>query len=89
MVVLGWLACIGLAFWVVYGINIQDIIEYDGISTQIHPPSHTFNLVYTGLSKVAWATSMAWIVFACEKGYGGINICFHPIYTLDSFFLFE
>ena len=60
-----------LGFWVVYGVNIQNIIAYDGINTEVNLPTPTFNIIYSGLSRAAWGLCMAWMVFACEKGYGG------------------
>lgn len=35
-------------------------------------PSRAGAVVYASISRTLWAVSMAWIVFACQVGYGGM-----------------
>ena len=58
----------------IYGINLQDVIVIDGLDTYFDYPTKTFTVIYSGISRAAWGLVMAWIVFACEKGYGGMRI---------------
>ncbi|XP_071955722.1 nose resistant to fluoxetine protein 6-like [Antedon mediterranea] len=62
MVVLGWLAATGIALSVVYGLYGS----YHG-----RPLSASATVVYITLCRFSWAVALAWVVFACDAGYGG------------------
>lgn len=41
-------------------------------------PSRAEAIVYNAISRTLWAVGIAWIVFACEVGYGGGLKVTHP-----------
>lgn len=59
-VISGWLAIFGIWSYNTFLPNAR----YE-VMTQ---------LAYGVLGKVAWAASLAWVVFACHHGYGGMSI---------------
>ncbi|KAK3870503.1 hypothetical protein Pcinc_024281 [Petrolisthes cinctipes] len=65
-VAVGWILATLSALLVVFGMwsynTMQPTAQYD-IMTQV---------TYGSLSRIAWAASLAWVVFACHFGYGGM-----------------
>lgn len=64
---MGWTisAAVGLA--VIYGLApYVDQSEMPDISS-------TVSIIYGPLHRTAWACVIAWIIFACSRGYGGIS----------------
>lgn len=65
MVAVGWTAATLTGLLVVYGMwsynTYQPTSHYD-VMTQ---------LAYGGLSRIAWAGALSWVVFTCHYGYGG------------------
>ena len=63
----GWLCAIFTGLAVIYG--LYDIRT----SNRFFVPSwSTFeSAMYLGFHRLAWALALAWVVFACAKGYGG------------------
>ncbi|KAK3766956.1 hypothetical protein RRG08_059825 [Elysia crispata] len=59
---LGWAVAAAVALAVVYG-----LFE----STDGHPISKEVAALYNALARIAWGTSICWVIFACATGYGG------------------
>jgi hypothetical protein len=57
--------CFTVLYAVVFG--AFDIIQYN---RGYNPLEST---LYGGLHRAAWATAVAWLIFACHTGYGGIT----------------
>ena len=53
---------------VIYGIG--DLLEEDTITSQSWTPFAS--VIYNCFHKTGWSLALAWIVFSCHKGYGGI-----------------
>ena len=66
-----WLFALAGGLWVVYGLNFPKILVLDGLETHFDFPDKYFNAVYNSASRPLWALCLAWLVFACEYGYGG------------------
>lgn len=64
VVILGWAASTAIAPTVLYGIQ-------DWFDPKAEIPKFA-GLAYAGLSRVAWGVAVAWVMFACIKGYGGL-----------------
>ncbi|XP_078685750.1 nose resistant to fluoxetine protein 6-like [Branchiostoma floridae x Branchiostoma belcheri] len=61
---LGWLAATGIGMGVVYGL-------YNHL-TQGVVLSRPVAILYLTVHRTAWGVGLAWAVFACVNGYGGI-----------------
>jgi hypothetical protein len=59
----GWSLSLWTLYSVVYG--MFDLVQFD----------HQYNAIetalYGALHRPAWAMAVAWVVFACQAGYGG------------------
>ncbi|XP_078685733.1 nose resistant to fluoxetine protein 6-like [Branchiostoma floridae x Branchiostoma belcheri] len=64
VVLLGWLAATGICMGVVYGL-------YNHL-TQGVVLSRPVAILYLTVHRTAWGVGLAWVVFACVNGYGGI-----------------
>ncbi|KAK4324809.1 hypothetical protein Pmani_004576 [Petrolisthes manimaculis] len=81
-VAVGWVLATLSALLVVFGMwsynTLQPTAQCD-IMTQV---------TYGSLSRIAWAASLAWVVFACHFGYGGMvngflsHPCWQPLSRL-------
>ncbi|XP_071507526.1 O-acyltransferase like protein-like [Diadema antillarum] len=60
----GWAIALTLAMTVVFGI-------YD-VNRGVTIPSVAANVMYNTFSRFAWALAVAWVIFACHYGYGGM-----------------
>ena len=60
-----WLTAFGIGIGVVYGLKVHDFILTG------EPKSEATNIAYGSLHRLAWGLALAWVVFACVKGYGG------------------
>ncbi|XP_071532647.1 O-acyltransferase like protein-like [Panulirus ornatus] len=75
-VVAGWTVAVTTGFLVVYGIwsynTVPPKAQYD-VVTQV---------VYGGLQRTAWGAAVAWVVYACHNGYGGLvdEFLSHPVW---------
>ncbi|XP_048511653.1 nose resistant to fluoxetine protein 6-like [Athalia rosae] len=60
----GWIASLGVMYATLYGARNMTSFR------------HTFNLwesaLYGGLHRFSWAVSVAWVIYACHIGYGGL-----------------
>ncbi|XP_055844708.1 nose resistant to fluoxetine protein 6-like [Episyrphus balteatus] len=74
MRLLGWIICFGTLISIVFA-------PYFTISSD-HSASVGHAAAYEGLKRVAWSLALAWIVFACHFGFGGLinSILSHPIW---------
>ena len=64
---LGWSLATCLAFACIYGLNTE-AYQVNGSL-----PPWPVHVLYGGFARFAWGLSLAWLVFACVKGYGGIH----------------
>ncbi len=64
-IVLGWTGAVGLGIAVVYGLGYPKIIH------NLELPSEAVNVMYGSFHRLAWGVALAWMVWACVKGYGG------------------
>ncbi|GFR63502.1 nose resistant to fluoxetine protein 6-like [Elysia marginata] len=62
-VLIGWLAAIATGLAVIYGLYPY----FKGTDMDPHAAS-----IYNALSRTAWALSVAWIIFSCVTGSGGV-----------------
>ncbi|CAG0883124.1 unnamed protein product [Darwinula stevensoni] len=63
-VALGWGVATATALAIIYGLTEQFKLDGEQLSV-------TANAFYGGFHRTAWATCVAWVVFACVNGYGG------------------
>ncbi len=62
-----------LLFWIISTVSCCSVLY--GIQNWFDPEYEipkAAGLMYAGLSRLAWGLSIAWIMFACVKGYGGL-----------------
>ncbi|XP_071532649.1 nose resistant to fluoxetine protein 6-like isoform X2 [Panulirus ornatus] len=75
-VVSGWTVAVATGLLVLFGAwsynTVHPRAQYD-LVTQV---------VYGGLQRTAWAAAVAWVVYACHHGYGGVVDGFlsHPVW---------
>jgi hypothetical protein len=60
----GWALCMAVLYAVVFG--AYDLVQFD------HGYDPVEATLYGSLHRPAWAIAVAWIIFACHSGYGGI-----------------
>ncbi len=63
----GWALATATDMAVLYGADIPSAVVLD-VSQHT---SEAKDITYGGLHRLAWALSLAWLVWACVKGYGG------------------
>ncbi|KAG0719426.1 O-acyltransferase like protein [Chionoecetes opilio] len=75
-VALGWVAALATMSAVVFGVT--DYNTFSGI----HEYNPAISILYGGLHRLAWGVAVAWLVFACHMGYGGLANSFlaHPFW---------
>ena len=68
IVTLGWILAAAVGLLVVFG--LKDIRK----TSAPEAPSYTMleAVLYEGFAKTGWSLSLAWVAFACSKGYGGL-----------------
>lgn len=59
----GWFFSIGLGVSSVYG--VYTFYKEDG-----RPFNQAENIIYGTLSRFVWGLALAWVIYACNKGYG-------------------
>ena len=62
-----------------FGAIIFGLIPYLDESTVPEIPK-AITIIYGSLHRVAWSIGISWIIFACVRGYGGINIAIKVIH---------
>ncbi|XP_037078000.1 nose resistant to fluoxetine protein 6-like [Pollicipes pollicipes] len=67
VVAIGWITASLTGCLIVYG-----MFDYDRVDAGHADPSKTTSIVYAMLNRTAWSVCLAWVVFACVTGYGGI-----------------
>lgn len=63
IIAVGWFIAIGTMLSIIFGIYFMQQPDY--------PATVLESAFYESFSRVCWAISLAWIVFACVHGYGG------------------
>ncbi len=63
----GWALATAMGLAVVYGADVEkvffaDLSEYT---------TEAKNIAYGGLHRLTWGVALAWMAWACIKGYGG------------------
>jgi len=79
----GWFLGIGLGISVVYG--IYTVTKEGG-----RPFNQAENIIYGTFSRFTWGLALAWVVYACHRGYGSkritvfisVNYFWGPLYLL-------
>ena len=61
-----WLVAFGLGYAVVYGPYLEAFQELTAYL------SDGSNIMYGGFHRLVWAMAVAWVIYACHNGYGGI-----------------
>ncbi|RMX37080.1 hypothetical protein pdam_00020043 [Pocillopora damicornis] len=62
----GWCVAIALALSTLYG-------EYKALRKDHPEPfSRAENITYGTFSRFAWSLALAWVIFACQNGFGGL-----------------
>ncbi len=64
LVALGWALAAACNLAVLYG-----LVHYG--AGVLNPPPKDINAAYAALNRTAWGLGLAWVVFACARGYGG------------------
>ncbi|KAL9976510.1 hypothetical protein ACROYT_G013819 [Oculina patagonica] len=65
IMLVGWCVAIALALSVVYG-------PYKSIKQPRVPFTKFENIMYGTFSRFAWGLALAWVVYACHRGFGGL-----------------
>jgi len=63
----GWYVATGLGVSVVYG--IYTVTKKGG-----RPFNQAENIIYGTFSRFTWGLALAWVVYACHRGYGSKKI---------------
>ena len=70
VVTLAWTAAAAIGLSIIYG-----LIPYLD-ETEVPEINPAVSIIYGSLHRTAWAVVVAWIIYACDAGYGGIQIVF-------------
>ena len=60
-----WLVATGVGLACAYGVD-SNAAKVDGMDG-----SAAGAVAYDSLVRIGWPLALSWVVFACEKGYGG------------------
>ena len=63
-----WIVAFVLGFTIVYGL---DIPNHQGCETRLSNLAQAF---YGGFYAFVWGLAVAWVIFACSRGYGGMLV---------------
>lgn len=63
LIVIGWMSALATGLACVYGLSQY----FKGTGMNLHAAS-----IYNGLSRTAWGISVAWVIFSCVTGTGGV-----------------
>ena len=61
-----WIVAFALGFTIVYGL---DIPNHSGCEDRL---PNLAQAIYGGFYAFVWGLSVAWVIFTCSRGYGGI-----------------
>ena len=64
-VVIGWAVAIAFALATLYG-------KYGSFKEGGRPFNRAENVIYESFSRFAWGVALAWVIFICHSGYGGM-----------------
>lgn len=70
LVAAGWATATATGLAVIYGLNFPHVLK------TFEMKSKTENIFYGSFHRMAWGCALAWLVWACVKGYGG-KVCFY------------
>lgn len=64
---LGWILALVIMGAVVFGVK-----DYNTFTGKVHEYNAAASILYGGFNRLAWGLAIAWLVFACHMGYGGL-----------------
>jgi len=69
-----WAVAAGLALVTIYGPTQWNLTKDITIASPLNPdyPNQATRAFYNGFSKISWSLAVAWVIFACVKGLGGL-----------------
>ena len=65
-----WILASGLGMAVIFGLQTNKVLA-SGLTDS---PSNLASAIYAGGSRLAWSLAVAWVIFACCRGYGGTDM---------------
>ena len=68
----GWFLSIALGVSAVYGV-------YTSYKEDGQPFNNAENIIYGTLSRFVWGLALAWVIYACNKGYGSKCLTCFPV----------
>ena len=68
----GWFLGIALVVSAVYSV-------YTSYKEDSRPLNKAENIIYGTLSRVVWGLALAWVIYACNKGYGSKCLTCFPV----------
>ena len=68
--ILMWILASGLGMVVIFGLRTNKVLA-SGLTDS---PSNLASAIYAGGSRLAWSLAVAWVIFACCRGYGGTDM---------------
>lgn len=63
LIAIGWLVAVGTILSIIFGPYNMQQLDYKATDLE--------SAFYESFSRVCWAISLSWIIFACVHGYGG------------------
>ena len=75
----GWTLSLAVGLAVVYGLS--PYVD----QSKVPEISFAVKIIYGPLHRTAWACAIAWIIFSCSRGYGGIILSIQRCANSDGF----
>jgi len=72
----GWGLCFATLYAVIFG--AFNLVQFD------HKYDALEAALYASLHRVSWAIAVAWLIFACNNGYGGKKMCHYGANVIES-----
>ena len=70
-----YLQVVNLACWAVATATALAVLYGLYHASQGHPVSLPVSALYNAVSRTAWGSAVAWVIFACVTGNGGQCVC--------------